>query len=177
MKQKSTSKTYMRGVKDWEMIFIKKEKEEYYLSIKKINKIDKSFVVQECGKSMLLIDDGYYIIEFTPINEFYNARVFIDENKNVLGYYFDITLGNGEIDNIPYYNDLYLDVVYFPSENNLIEVLDEDELLGALNEGQISKKQYNLAKQVGSKLIEEIKSNKNTFINMDKNSLIKKYFK
>jgi len=176
MRKKSTSKTYMRGVTNWEIIFIKNSEEDYCFTIKKINKIDQPFSVQRFGKSMVFIDDGYYIVEFTPLNEFYNARVFLDRNKKILGYYFDMSRENGLRDNIPYYDDLYLDVVYFPSENNLIEILDEDELLGALNEAKISKEEYELAKRVGAKLIEEIQNNQNIFVNMDKKKLIQKYF-
>lgn len=166
----------MRGATNWEMVFINKIEEEYCLTIKKINKIDQPFVVQEFGKNMVFIDDGYYIVEFTPLNQFYNARVFLDRNANVIGYYFDMSRENGLRDNIPYYDDLYLDVVYFPDENNLIEVLDEDELLEAFNEGKISKEEYKLAKQVGAHVIEEIRNNQNAFVNMDKKVLIQKYF-
>ena len=166
----------MRGATNCEMVFINKTEEEYCLTIKKINKIDQPFVVQEFGRNMVFIDDGYYIVEFTPLNQFYNARVFLDRNANIIGYYFDMSRENGLRDNIPYYDDLYLDVVYFPDENNLIEVLDEDELLEAFNEGKISKEEYKLAKQVGAHVIEEIRNNQNAFVNMDKKELIQKYF-
>lgn len=176
MRKKSTSKTYMRGATNWEMVFINKTEEEYCLTIKKINKIDQPFVVQEFGKSIVFIDDGYYIVEFTPLNQFYNARVFLDRNANIIGYYFDMSRENGLRDNVPYYDDLYLDVVYFPDENNLIEVLDEDELLDAFNEGKITKEEYELAKKVGADVIDEIRNNQNVFVNMDKKALIQKYF-
>lgn len=176
MRKKSTSKTYMRGATNWEMVFINNT-EEYCLTIKKINKINQPFVVQEFGKSIVFIDDGYYIVEFTPLNQFYNARVFLDRNANIIGYYFDMSRENGLRDNVPYYDDLYLDVVYFPDENNLIEVLDEDELLDAFNEGKITKEEYELAKKVGADVIDEIRNNQNVFVNMDKKALIQKYFK
>lgn len=176
MRKKALSKTYMRGITDWDMIFLKREKEEYYITIKKVNKIDQPFVVQEFGKNMVFIDNGYYIFEFTPLNQFYNARVFLDRNAEVIGYYFDISRGNAVEDNIPYYDDLYLDVVYFPNENDLIEVLDEDELLNALNEGKITTEEYELAKKTGAKLIDEIQKKQSLFVNMNKKTLIQKYF-
>lgn len=61
-------------------------------------------------------------MEFTPLNQFYNARVFLDRDANVIEYYFDISNGNGAEDNIPYYNDLYLDVIYSPNEANSIKI-------------------------------------------------------
>ena len=84
---------------------------------------------------------------------------------------------NGVEENIPYYDDLYLDIIYCPNEDNQIIVDDEDELLEALKSDQITKKEFDLAKDVCSELIEEIQQNKNIFINMDKKELIQKYFK
>ena len=102
--------------------------------------------------------------------------LFLNQNLNVIGYYFDISRGNGIEDNIPYYDDLYLDVIYSP-ENNTIRVEDEDELLDALNNKTISVEEYNLANETCSKLIEEIKSNQNQFINIDKSTIINQILK
>ena len=177
MKRKYTSKTYLRGVSDWDLVIIKRKTEDYYLSIKKVNEIDKTFIIGITGKDIVYIDNGYYIIEFTPLNQFYNARAFLDKNANVIGYYFDITLGNGIEENIPYYDDLYLDIIYCPDANNFIAIDDEDELLDALNAEKITIEEFNFAKDVCSRLFEEIQKNKNIFINMDKKELINRYFR
>ena len=81
-----------------------------------------------------LIDNGYYIVEVIPKNENYAMRVFFNEKKERLMYYFDITLGNGlDLDTlIPYYNDLYLDIIVV---NKKIKILDENELQEALSMG------------------------------------------
>lgn len=165
----------MRGVTDWDFIVIKRKEENYYICIKRINKIDKKFVINKFEQKTVFIDDGYYIVEFTPLDKFYNGRVYLDKEANVIGYYFDISLGNGAEDNIPYYDDLYLDVIY-NIQNGIIYVEDEDELIDALNSGEITQEQYDLAKQSCSELIEEINKNKNIFINMDKKMLIQRYF-
>lgn len=172
MRKKLTSKVYMRGVVDWNMLVSKSEDENFYTLIKKINKIEQPFAI----KDRVLIDNGYYIIEFTPLDQFYNVRVFLNKNAKVIGYYFDISRGNGIENNIPYYDDLYLDIIYSP-DNNTIRVEDEDELLDALNNKTISVKEYNLANETCSKLIEEIKANKNKFINIDKSIIINKISK
>ena len=173
MKRKYMSNTYMKGVSDWELVIIKKEKEKYYTTIKKINIIDKAFTI----KDKVLIDNGYYIIEFTPLDQFYNVRVFIDKNSKLVGYYFDIVASNGEENNIPYYDDLYLDVIYSPYGEGSIKVEDEDELLDALNMGTISTEKYNFARNMCAKLVEEILKKQNPFINMDKKELIQRYFR
>lgn len=177
MKKKYTSKTYLRGVSDWDLVIQKRKSENYYLTIKRINEIDKPFIVDLTGKNMVCIDNGYYIIEFTPLTQYYNVRIFLDRDVNVVGYYFDISCGNGVEENIPYYDDLYLDIAYCPDDNNYISILDEDELLEALNDGEITKEQFDLAKEECSKLFQEIKENKNIFVNMNKKELIQRYFR
>lgn len=144
---------------------------------KKINEIDQPFIVDISGQSVVYIDNGYYIVEFTPLEQFYNVRVFLDRNAEVLGYYFDISRGNGVEENIPYYDDLYLDIIHCPADNNFTVIVDEDELLKALNTGKITREEFNFANEVCSKLFEEIQANKNIFVNMDKKELIQRWFK
>lgn len=177
MRKKFTSKTYLRGVSDWDFVMQKQKSENYYLSIKKINEIDQPFIVDISGQSVVYIDNGYYIVEFTPLEQFYNVRVFLDRNVEVLGYYFDISRGNGVEENIPYYDDLYLDIIHCPADNDFTVIVDEDELLDALNTGKITREEFDLANEVCSKLFEEILANKNIFINMDKKELIQRWFK
>ena len=177
MRKKFTSKTYLRGVSDWDFVMQKQKSENYYLSMKRINEIDQPFIVNISGQSVVYIDNGYYIVEFTPLEQFYNARVFLDRNAEVLGYYFDISRGNGVEENIPYYDDLYLDIIHCPADNGFTVIDDEDELLEALNTGKITREEFDLANEVCSRLFEEILANKNIFVNMDKKELIQRWFK
>jgi predicted RNA-binding protein associated with RNAse of E/G family len=176
MRKRYISKTYLRGVSDWDFVLQKRKSENYYLTIKRINEIDTPFVVDISGKNITYMDNGYYIVEITPLNQFYNVRIFLDKNANVISYYFDISRGNGVEQNIPYYDDLYLDIIYCPVDNNFLTIVDEDELLEAFNTEKITKEEYDFANEVCSKLFEEIKENKNIFVNMDKKELIQRYF-
>ena len=138
----------MKGVTSWEFLVKKNEEENYFLSVKKINKIDKPFIVDSeimPGETRTFIDEGYFIIEFTPMDKFYNGRVYLDPDMNELEYYFDISLGNGMEDNIPYYDDLYLDLIFEPNYGEIFEIVDEDELKAALDQKEISKEEYDLA--------------------------------
>lgn len=92
--------------------------------------------------------------------------MFINNEKHIILYYFDITKKNGfdkEI-NTPYYEDLYLDVIL---KNNNIIVLDEDELETALKEKNINKDEYELAINKKNQLIKSLKSNTNKFMKLD----------
>lgn len=71
----------------------------------------------------------------------------------------DIGLGK---DGVPYFDDLYLDLVVYP-DGTIIED-DMDELEEALLVKDISKEQYSLAINTSIKLKEGILSNIETFI-------------
>lgn len=106
------------------------------------------------------------------MNRLYNARAFIDNELKTISYYFDISLGNGLENGRPYYDDLFLDIVYGADTNNNIKVLDEDELLDALEKGIITKKEFELAHSVCAELAKEIMENRNAFVNMNKKEII-----
>ena len=50
MRKKFTSKMYLRGVSDWDLIVQKRKLENYYMTLKRINEIDTPFVVNATGK-------------------------------------------------------------------------------------------------------------------------------
>lgn len=173
MRKKNTSKMYMRDVTEWVMVIEKKETHNYYVVIKKIIKINQPFKIG----NTVLIADGYYVVEITPLDCFYNVRVFLDDDANVIGYYFDISKENGITDNIPYYDDLYLDVIYSPDKDNPIRIEDMDELLEAFYEGKITSDEYNFACETCNNLVNELKNRHNMFIDIDVTKIIHKYFK
>jgi len=162
MREKLISKTYLRDVNKYKLE-IYYDKEDYYLSIKKILNIKKPFILEN---GLCLIDNNYYIVEVLPKNENYAMRVYFNEKKERLEYYFDISLKNGldEETRIPYYDDLYTDITVV-QEN--IEVLDEEELQEALNMGKISKAEYNIANETRDKLLQSIKNKNNKYMNLD----------
>ena len=162
MREKLITKTYLRDVNKYKLE-IYYDKEDYYLSIKKILNIEKPFILEN---GLCLIDNNYYIVEVLPKNENYAMRVYFNEKKERLEYYFDISLKNGldEETRIPYYDDLYTDITVV-QEN--IEVLDEEELQEALNMGKISKSEYNIANETRDKLLQSIKNKNNKYMNLD----------
>ena len=162
MREKLISKTYLRDVNRYKLE-IYYDKEDYYLSIKKILNIEKPFILEN---GLCLIDNNYYIVEVLPKNENYAMRVYFNEKKERLEYYFDISLKNGldEETRIPYYDDLYTDITVVQKN---IEVLDEEELEEALNMGKISKAEYNIANETRDKLIQSIKNKNNKYKNLN----------
>lgn len=169
VKKKYVSSTYLKNVDEYEYNFYEDKENNCYISIKKIISIKEPFCTPSSG---CLIDNNYTIVEIVPVNENYCIRAFVNNEKNVILYYFDITLRNGFDFNVnsPYYEDLFIDVIL---KNNTISVLDENELKEALEEEVITTKEFNLAQTVKSKLIESLETNSNKYMKID----LKKYLK
>lgn len=112
------------------------------------------------------------MLELIPKLENYTMRVFFDNNKKILLYYFDITLENGidEETKVPFYDDLFLDVVVIEGK---IELLDEDELIDAFEKRAITKADIDLAYKAKDKLINELKNRTNKFMNMNLKDVLK----
>ena len=166
MRKKLISKTYLREVEkhDLKLLF----EDDCYYSIKKIKEIKNPFVLTT---GLCLIDSGYYIVEILPKNENYSIRIFFDNNKKLLQYYIDISLENGldEETKIPYYDDLFLDIIITDEQ---INVVDEDELMDAYNKKIISMEEVNLAYNVKDELLKQIEENSNKYLNMDFRDLL-----
>ena len=173
-KTKFTTNTYMREAIDYDVVIVKED--DLFITIKKYKKMSDTFKLKdEFGNDSIYIDEGYYVIELTPLNENYNIRYYYDKNKEFIDYYIDISLENGVKYKMPYYVDLYLDIVHYP-KSNTIKYYDEDELKEALDNKIVSKKDYNLAYKVGNRLFKEIETNTNKYMNIDILKYINKYF-
>lgn len=166
MRKKLVSNTYLRDVLDYKLT-IYCDIDDMYVAAKEIKHVNSKFFI----RNRTIIDDGYYILEILPKNENYSMRVFLNEKREVLEYYFDISLKNGldETTKIPYYDDLYLDVTIF---DGVVSVLDEDELEEAFKENKISKYDYDMAYKSLNKLLKEIENKTNKYINLDFNKFL-----
>lgn len=123
------------------------------------------------SNEITLINDNYYILEITPLNENYNIRIYFSDKKEIVEYYLDITNGNGmdEESKMPYYDDLYFDVLILDGKTF---IADENELENAYNEGKITKAEYDLACITANKLVTEIKAKANKYVNLDYNTYL-----
>ena len=170
MKKKIISNTYLRNVDKYQIrIFL--DEDEYYISVKKIIHTNEKFIIKD---NLCVIDDNYYVFEVVPKNDNYAMRIFLDDKKNPLEYYFDICKNNGlyENTNIPCYDDLYLDITYLCTTGE-INILDEDDLIEAYKIGDISKEDLDLVYHMKDRLLDEIKKKKNKAMNIK----VKKYLK
>lgn len=167
-------KKQVREVTDMDITIIHDKELNSYITLKEVNAVSKVHTVPINGKWTTKLDRKYTIIEYTPLDKLYNVRVHINDKLEILEYYFDIILENEirtiEGENVPFYNDLYLDVIYYTpnsarNDKGFILLDDRDELENALRIDKIDQEEYNLSYNIANSLMEEILEGKNKFIN------------
>ncbi len=85
--------------------------------------------------------------------------------KQLVQCYFDVTYQEGcDPDGVLWFDDLYLDIILFPSHD--LYLVDEDELNEALNAGIITPEMYDLAWRTARCLGTFIKNNPDHFLNL-----------
>ena len=114
-----------------------------YVSNIKLQNITNPLVVNNGIAKVCIKDNNYEWFEVYPDNSNYAITIMFDDKKNLIEWYFDIAKEIGVENGIPYEDDLYLDMIILPNGNKLM--LDEEELLTALNKGEISQKDVDLA--------------------------------
>lgn len=83
----------------------------------------------------------------------WSVTTMFDDRDNIIQWYFDITKQNSIDENgQPFYDDLYLDIVVFPSGE--VVLFDEDELKEALESGDITQSDFNLAYSEVNKIMD-----------------------
>lgn len=141
-----------------------------YLAVVNIEKVYYKLYVDYDDSNKCLIDDGYTCISFLPTDEYWCCSVIYNKENQIVEWYFDITYKNKkELEDAPYFNDMYLDIAVSP--NFKISILDEDEILDALNNNLITKKEYDIAYETCDHLIKEIIPNKSFMLDFFNNFL------
>lgn len=163
---------------DWSRVIEKRFKFDYidhddfrgFLSIICIDKVREPLVLNVSDNRLCLVDDGYIWTQHFPNDSKFALTTMFNREQEVVQWYFDICNGNRVNDiGIPYYDDLYLDVVVLPSGE--IILLDEDELNDAFKNNEISKDEYDLAHYEAEKLIDSIKNGKTNLLKNTKQFL------
>jgi predicted RNA-binding protein associated with RNAse of E/G family len=110
------------------------------------------------GVPVTIVDRGFFWLQLAPKDKKYWLTVMMDSTGTIISYYFDITDSNVLCDDgDSYFYDLYLDVVLLPNGN--FYLLDEDELLEALQQGIISQAQFDNAYETATMLMDSLPNN------------------
>jgi predicted RNA-binding protein associated with RNAse of E/G family len=122
-----------------------------------IDDVREPLSVRCCGADVTIIDRGYSWLQHFPAGAAHTLTTMFDTQGRVVQWYIDVCKQHGiGADGIPWYDDLYLDLVIDPSGKT--ELLDADELEEALRYGVISRQDYKLAWSEANRLVERIRT-------------------
>ena len=147
--------------------YVENEKFSGYISVIYIEKVKRPLVKVLHGEEVKLVDNGYTWVIFMPDNLMYSLTMMINDKNEIVQWYFDICKSYKISESgVPFFEDLYLDIVVLPSNKTIL--LDEDELSHAFKTGQISDEEYSEANRQADLLIKEIKNGTNTLLKFSK---------
>jgi len=101
-------------------------------------------------KETCIKNKNYIWFEVYPDEGSYLLTIMFDDKLNIIQWYFDVSKSTNSKADIPYQNDLYLDLVINPKGES--KVLDENELLEDLQRKDISKTDFDYAYKTLDKL-------------------------
>jgi len=156
--------------REFKIEFVDNEELRGYISSINIKDITEPLTIQTKGVDYCIVDEGYSWIQYFPEGKNFVLTVMIDEKDNVIQWYFDISEKYELTEKgIPFYDDLFLDIVVLTTGEVIL--LDEDELKDALDKNEITEKQYKDAMRHAEELIVWINKNFEKL-----NELTKKYY-
>lgn len=122
-----------------------------YIGLIEINEVSEAQIWKFNGEDMVVCDKGIKWMSILPQNDFYCITAMMNEKEEILVWYIDMIESQGtDSDGIPYFNDLYLDLVVYPDGTIMVD--DMDELEEALLQKDITQEQYDLAVNTCDKL-------------------------
>ena len=129
-----------------------------YITLLKVNKVTEPLYVQYGEEKICIVDDGFKWVQHFPTDKRHSLTTMFNPEGEIVQWYIDICHRVGVENNVPWIDDLFLDIVVLP--NGEVFQLDVDELEEARSKNIISKDLYNLAWEETNKLLELIKTGK-----------------
>lgn len=108
-------------------------------------------VWRHAGADVVICGRGSRWLQFLPEDDFYCVTAMLDPAGEALVWYVDMIAGQGvDPDGVPWFDDLYLDLIAWPDGE--VTADDRDELDAALRRGEISAAQHMLALETAERL-------------------------
>lgn len=102
------------------------------------------------------VNNGYVWLQYFPNGLGYAITTVLNEADELVHHYIDIHTGNElTAEGVPFFYDLFLDLVVLPSGERYI--MDEQELRAALDKQVITKEQFNIAYRILEELLHDLK--------------------
>ncbi|CAM3008938.1 hypothetical protein CD039_00885 [Staphylococcus argensis] len=156
MKVKYIDKRHWRRIidRDYTEVRVNNNKFKGIIGLVEMHKVRDPLEVSVVNRNIIVADDGYQWLQILPDKKRYSITVMMDDKGNPLEYYFDINIKNITQRGHARTLDLFLDVLVLP--NGEYELVDEDDLLRALNDAEITNKQYHEAYVIAHQLMIKI---------------------
>lgn len=153
LKRKYGNRPNWKRIIDQEYVytFIDNEQFHGYVTLLRLNKVSSPLVAQYKEETVCIVGNGYSWLQHFPSNEHYSVTTMFNAEGEIVQWYLDICLENGIENEVPWMDDLFLDVIVLP--NGKVILKDIDELETALLEGVIDETLYNLANKERDKLL------------------------
>lgn len=162
----------------WKQVIKKEYKQKYidnkdfkgYLSYIKFLEVENSLVQNILNRNLKIADKDYIWLQLFPINKNHCITIMFDDNKNIVKWYIDIVKNIGLTEeNIPYMEDLYLDLIILPTGE--YEIQDRDELDEAFKNKIINREEYILSIEEMEGLKDNLISNLDNLIDLSNSML------
>ena len=133
-----------------------------YVGILNISEVSEPQIWKYNGEDLVVCNNNYQWLTIMPKNDYYCITAMMNDQREIQVCYIDMIAEQGyDKDGVPYFYDLYLDLVVYP-DGTIIED-DMDELQDALRKGDITKQQFDLALITSDKLQKELLSDSVAF--------------
>ncbi|QFK70115.1 DUF402 domain-containing protein [Pradoshia sp. D12] len=142
--------------KKYAQVFLDTKEFKGYISLLQIIKVAEPLFFRYKAQNICIVDDGYMWLQQFPLEKKHSVTTMFDNNGNIVQWYIDVCLENGVDNDIPYLDDLYLDIILLPSGEVIQK--DADELEEAFFNGIIDKPLYDIAWDEAQTLTELIKN-------------------
>lgn len=148
--------------------FLDTERFKGYVSLLHIQNVKEPLFVNYDGIKVCIADDGYIWLQHFPIKEEHHSlTTMFDSQGNIVQWYVDICLQCGIENNVPWMDDLFLDIVILPTGEVIKK--DADELDEALSRGIIDQLQYEIAWKEANRLLMLIANDEFDLMKLSKN--------
>lgn len=126
-----------------------------YIGLIDIYEVSEPLVWEFNEENIVFCDKGIKWLSMLPSDDYYCITAMMSEKDEILLWYIDMIAEQGvDADGVPYFDDLYLDLVVYP-DGTVVED-DKDELDTALRQGDITQEQYQLALETSVRLKESL---------------------
>lgn len=128
-----------------------------YISLLLMERVSTPLIRWINGEKTILADDGYSWLQYYLDGQDFSAVATFNAGNRLVQWYIDVISNNGVTEEgLPWYDDLYLDVVATPE--GWVEIIDGEDLDLALMNGAIDQSLHDQAWNTARRLADNFRS-------------------